>query len=608
MALALKVGGDEPRNAFAGMIPKLDDRILPTNASAQATNTYFYNGKLEGMVEPTFLRNLSDPTAVYVYRIPLGATDMAHASDSLWLEYDDINTNVLKPAFIADQYQRYYWASPSAQPRYNTLARIQAGNTSPNNPLLLGVPRPAVAPGVSVSGGSGTQEARAYVYTWVTTYGEEGQPSPPTVVNGFENGTWNLTFSAAATNDTNGVNRLIATTNIYRTITGSDGTTTFFFVATVPIGTLAYADTIADNVVAANNELVSTNWSGPPTNLQGWITMPNGMIAGWDTQANVWFCEPYRPHAWPDIYTVAVDYPIVGLGVSAQTLVIATEVQPYWGTGINPSSFALSKMDSVEPCLSRGGIMSAPEGVYYPSPNGLILVQSGVVVNISRQYMLKDNWLNLSKVSTIHAARLGTGYYSWGTGTQGVWSSAFAPEAFSQADLGGALQGLLIDPIDQSVLVSQLSSTDPTYNTFNDPWTGEVFIIRSGAVYWLNIADEDPTRENYLWRSKKFQAPNKRNVAAMKIYFDVADTLPTLTTVVEDLTELALGNLQSNQWGIVRLYADDQYVWARELRDSGELMRLPSGFKADFYQLEIEARVTISNIQVAETARELARV
>lgn len=608
MGLALKIGGGDPAHAFSGMVPKLDNRLLPQNASAQATNTYFYNGKLEGMVEPTFLKALSDSSAVYTYRIPNSATDMAHALDSTWLEFEDVNTNVLKPAFIADQFSRYYWAQPSAQPMYNSLARIQAGNTSPNNPLLLGVPRPGVAPGVTPSGGTSIDETRAYVYTWVTTFGEEGQPSPPALATAFEDSTWALTFTAPATADTDGTHRLIATTNIYRTITGTDGTTTFFFVDSVPVATLTYSDTLTDDVVAANNELLSTNWSGPPTDLQGWVTMPNGMIAGWDTSANIWFCEPYRPHAWPDIYTVAVDYPIVGMGVSAQTLVIATEVQPYWGYGINPSSFSLSKMDGVEPCLSRGSVMSSPEGVYYASPNGLILAQAGVVVNISRKYMLKDNWLNLAKIPTMRAARLGTGYYGWGTGEEGIFqSTAFEPTAFEQEDLSGGKQGLLIDPIDNSVLVSQLSNIDPALNTFNDPWTGEVFIIRDAGVYWLNIANPDPTRESYLWRSKLFQAPNKRNMSALKIYFDVSDTLPILsTTPITNLNNLL--TLQADQWGIVRLYADGEYVWARELRTSGEMMRLPSGFKADFYQLEIEARVTISNLQVGESAKDLAKV
>jgi hypothetical protein len=46
----------------------------------------------------------------------------------------------------------------------------------------------------------------------------------------------------------------------------------------------------------------------------------------------------------------------------------------------------------------------------------------------------------------------------------------------------------------------------------------------------------------------------------------------------------------------------------RELRESGEMIRLPSGFTADFWQFEIEARVHISSLQIATSAKELAGV
>jgi hypothetical protein len=597
MSIALKI------IAFAGMIPKVDDRLLPDNASADATNTYFYNGKLEGMCQATFIRNLTNPDAVFTYRIPNLTSDMSQAVDSTWLEFLDVNTNVLKPAILEDQFQRYYWASSNEPPMYNPLARIQAGQ----NALLLGIPRPAAAPGVSSSGGTGLATSRAYAYTWVSVYGEEGQPSPPTVHNGKVDDTWALTISPPATNDINGTNRLLAFVNIYRTVTGTDGTTTYFFVAQLPVATTTYSDTASDAVVALNNELLSTNWSPPPSNLQGWVSMPNGMVAGW-VGNQLWFCEPYRPHAWPTVYQVSTDYDIVGLGVSGQTLVVCTKVNPYWGYGVNPSSFALSKIDTVEPCLSRGSILSAPEGVYYASPNGLIMVQSGVVLNISRKYMLKDNWLNMAKISTLQCARLGTGYYAWGTATFGI----FDPGAWNQAwvetaDLGGNRSGLLIDPVDPEVLVTQLSNADPTYNTFNDPWTGEVFIIRDGGVYWLNIANLAPIRDVYTWRSKVFQTPAKKNLGALKVFFNVDSTLPTLSpTPVTDQT--ALQTLQANQWGIVRCYGDGQLIWARELRISGELMRLPSERKCDFYQFEIEARVTVWNLQAAESSRDLVKV
>jgi hypothetical protein len=62
---------------------------------------------------------------------------------------------------------------------------------------VLGVYIPTIAPTLAVVGGSGTTESRAYVYSFVTQYGEEGALSPPVVVSGFQNGSWNLSAMEA---------------------------------------------------------------------------------------------------------------------------------------------------------------------------------------------------------------------------------------------------------------------------------------------------------------------------------------------------------------------------------------------------------------------------
>jgi len=46
-------------------------------------------------------------------------------------------------------------------------------------------------------------------------------------------------------------------------------------------------------------------------------------------------------------------------------------------------------------------------------------------------------------------------------------------------------------------------------------------------------------------------------------------------------------------------------IYTQELRTSGELWRLPSGFTADFWQYEIETRLKILNIQIASSVKEL---
>jgi len=68
-------------------------------------------------------------------------------------------------------------------------------NNAPPDPLNTGAV--TMVPTFRIWGnllGASVFEARGYVYTWVTEYGEEGPPSEPVVVNGWSNGTWTITL------------------------------------------------------------------------------------------------------------------------------------------------------------------------------------------------------------------------------------------------------------------------------------------------------------------------------------------------------------------------------------------------------------------------------
>lgn len=58
----------------------------------------------------------------------------------------------------------------------------------------------------------------------------------------------------------------------------------------------------------------------------------------------------------------------------------------------------------------------------------------------------------------------------------------------------------------------------------------------------------------------------------------------------------------------MRLYADGRLVATRYMTQSGEQWRLPSGFKAQFWQIEFEANVKIYSVQMATSAKELRSV
>lgn len=583
--------------SFGGMIPALDDRKIPDNAATLSRNIFLYDGNLKGMRTPRLLRNVP-PGATYSYRLPddYGGASQSN-DDAVWLDFVNAQTDVVRAPVFGDVYDRYYWASSTAMPMYNTRARIAASQPS----WLLGVTQPANAPGVNVVGGSGATVSRAYVYTYVSAYGEEGPPSLPTLVTGFINGSWNLTWTSPVPADL-GVSRNLTKVRVYRTVTSTGGVATYFLVSEFTLPTLAYSDVLTDAVVSGNAQLESATWSGPPFDLQGLCAMPNGIIAGWRNN-ELWFSEPYRPHAWPVGYVLTVPFPIVGLGIVGQTLVVCTTGYPMTASGVNPTYITTSTLATFEPCTSRESIMSAPEGVYYASPNGLVLVNPGLATNVTRDLITPDRWAELTP-SRFKAARFASAYYGYGALSGGVFDddSFEITNAFVNLDATGAQRGVIIDARDMRVAFNLLASDINIVGVMNDAWSNDLFLIHSDKLYWIDNKDAQPYFDVYTWRSKIFHSPKKQNFGAMKVYFTVPGTTPAQNPVRNNALDQ---DLQAGQYGLLRLYADGKHILTYELRTSGELIRPPSGFKAEWWQFEVEARVEISQIQMASTVKEL---
>ena len=512
---------------------------------------------------------------------------------------------MLRTQVVNDIYDRYYWASPLDVPRYMTQAQLTAAAPALAGAYVLGIPAPGAISGIVSGGVSATLKSVAYVQTFVSAYGEEGPPSAPKTYTAQKiDATYTITYAQPDPLDL-GTNRNITKMRLYRTITATNGTTTYFFVSEVTVGTVSFADNAAvntDAVIAFNAELESTNWQGPPSDLQGWVNLSNGIVAGFRNN-EIWFCEPFRMHAWPAIYTLAVEYPIVGLGVQNNSLVVCTDGFAYTVSGVHPSSMSLSKLGGLMPCTARGGIVSTTEGVYFPTPAGLALASAGGIVIATKELIRKDKWNAQVSLTTLRAAMLGPAYYAFGQKILGVFQAdAFQNDMVQADDFAGASNGMLIDPTSATVAFNKLTSSIPLTNIMTDVWSGEVFVIVGGTVLWLDISDTQQQREPFVWRSKVFQAGQKKNFQAAKIFFTVLPNTPALNPVeVIGLNQ----TLQGDQYGLFRVYANGELVMCRELRLSGEQFRLPSGFKADFWQFEVEARVQIDNLQMATSPTEL---
>lgn len=595
---------------FAGMVPAKDPTLLPENSAAYSRNVWLYRGNLQGFLSSPSVRTLSNPGAQTVYRVPLG--NPFDFTNSVWMEFADGYTDVIRAPVVKDSYKRYYFFSPSTLPQYSPLADVQANKAK----LKLGVPTPQQAPTVNATPPSiptsttttvtvtdpetnaetktetktpPVLETRAYVYTWETIYGEEGPPSPPTTVTAENGSSYTITVSSPSAIDL--ANRQLSKVNIYRTISDITGSAEYYLVTSQPYSTTAFFDNIEDAALIGGSNLVSKEFTPPPENLQGCVSLPNGILAGWTNDREVWFCEPYRPHAWPSSYTVSVDYKIVGLGVLGTSLIVLTEGAPYVASGVTPSAMSLSKVPMFEPCLSRDSIVSTSEGVYYASQNGLISISPGNSQNATALLLTRQDWTALDPAQLL-AAKFGNAYL------------AFRKNAsFTNGD-----NGFVIDNTTPNTLFTYLRFTGNISKVVQDDMTGTIFVVSGGQVY--NWDSQSTTiRMPYVWRSKIFQFPFKQQFTAALVYFDIPSwvTIPTPTEATRN-TAQPQNYDATKQYFVLRVFADDRLVLTREVQKTGEIIQMPSGFKANFWQFEIEGQVPVSNIQIATSVKELGAV
>ena len=601
---------------FQGLVPRTSARLLPVMGATTARNTKLLNGELRGFRAPREVADLTDrPFDVQrVYRVKdTGGFEY----DDAWLAFDSKNVDVVRSPIVNDEHDRYYWAG-DGRPKYNTALRI----FNELDEYYLGVPAPTVAPTVTPPAGSDI--TRAYVITFVSAYGEESAPSPPTLATGNA-GTWALSTLQTVVPDS--ANRNVTRKRIYRTVVGNNSST-FFYVDEIDIGDTTYNDAALDEDVALNNVLETSTWGEPPTDLEGWVVMPGGYLVGWAGR-RLCFSEPYRPHSWPAEYELSTEFPIKGLVVWGTTLIIGTESAPYMGQGVHPASFTMQKMDAVEPCLSRRGMVATVAGAYYPSINGLVLVNTSGVELITKDILTKEEWASYNP-SDIFAAQLGLQYI------------AFNSENF----------GFVFNPTEPATKLVELDRFSGVLGIETDKYSGNVMLLMQNRVW-----DWDPEGAERLfwrWKSKVFQTPKPTNFGAIRINFDdgeydasedilgyyapynverfAAAPLNTIgghclcgpaqgVGLVPGWTEPELraplggdllypiqAMLFSGPSVRLTVYCGSRGVILDHVVNSERIIRVPAGFKSDLWQFEMVGNTNVYSVQIAETAKGLAQL
>lgn len=619
-------------NTFSGIAPKLSRQLIPDNMARDARNCRLLSGELRGIGQLRMVHDFGNSAIKSAYRLPDGA------NPDIWVGFNTPDIDFVDAPLINDTYERFLWTGNPSQAfvAVNSKQRLRDGLPA----YRVGVPFPTSAPLVAstVGGDLDLTETRAYIYTFVNEWGEESAPSPPILGSGPADAQWNLA-NLSATPPDSGSRIPIVKRRIYRTITGQSSALYYFVADINNMADTTYEDTQQSSDVVQRTICQTFNFDPPPDGLKGLIAHPSGALAGF-VGNEVHLSVPYRVHAWPVEFIIALEHDIVGLAIYGNMLMALTTSNPYYLMGTHPSNLTPTQSQSIEPCLSKRSIAATLQGVIYASPNGLVAFNEMGATVITNSLISKKEWQQQFSPETVKAAQYGMQYLAFKDSSNGF--------EYSPAEPLGALS-----TFDRFVNID---------NVQTDRYDGVVLALSNGVVFEWDHPDEVPVY--YTWRSKEFDLPRPLNFGACIIKSDdsaplVAGALAAVdmrnwntTRAQRPLNPIGYTPIGGSRWAmtpsigtpdfnpdtnseltgvdrrqypvggsslfqagvqaadgvaVFRVYADRRLVATLAVVPN-QTMRLPSGFKAHNWQFELLSNTNTYSIAVAETAKGLMNV
>ena len=560
------------RDRFSGIAPGVSPRLLADQFAQTAENVDFEAGRLTPVTSDSDAFTLTNTArrSIFYYR------------DTNWLQWNDDGVSVVEGPIPADTLDRLYWTGED-YPRMGTASTIVAGSSYPNASYRLGVPAPANAPVITKTGDvddTQTPDDVAYVYTFVTAFGEEGPPSPASNVL-ERTDTETVTIPLPSSDHPNG-NYNFGTGSkkrIYRSNTGSTNTT-FQFVAEVSFATTTYDDT--SESFALGEVLPSGTWIGPPDDdtslypdgpLVGLIAVANGVFAGF-TGKRLCLSEPFLPHAWPIDYRITLEEDIVAIGSVTNGIVALTDGAPYFVTGVDPSAMTAVKLDIAQACVNDKSVVDMGDYLLYAGPDGLVAVSGGQGEVVSNGLISVKQWNDDFNPTTYRAFRHENTYVAF-------WN-------------GG---GFVYDPRAGEAALSNLSYTGEVRGGYMHPKDGELYIIAGNKIKKYRGGSNNKSRK---CKSKEYVTPKPVSMGWVSVH---AQDYPVTVRVWADGTKVADYSLSYSNNVYTQTVTVPSGASTGTLREP--IMRLPATV-AQVWEVEVEGAVEIDEVCLAQSMDEIA--
>ena len=389
----------------------------------------------------------------------------------------------------------------------------------------------------------------------------------------------------------------------------------------------SFNDTVPNTTVVENEILPTEEWDMPPGQMQGLISLPNGVMVGF-VGNQLYPSEPYKPYAFPQAYIKTLPFKIKALGSYGNTIVVATEGNPYRVDGSDPAFLRESVIKDPQPCASGRAAVSLDNNVYFPATSGLYGIGAGGHGIATRELMTRDDWQSREPSEMVGASvdQRYVAFYKTGT-ENGI-------------DLG---YGLVFDRREGRDALIEIGFYSPAL--YGDDTTDQLYMVRkNGDVNEVHLWEGSGlSRLQYQWRSGILVSPHLTNMAYAMVdgEFDQGRTAEEIAQchveaaeIVEDNEDIIaadeVGGAIADEelcvlavagdnlldavscdgdmgWVIFRLYSDGE-LKHQETVSSRAPFPLPGGFLGTDFEVQILGNVDVHEITMAESFEELAEV
>lgn len=408
----------------------------------------------------------------------------------------------------------------------------------------------------------GTAETRAYIYTLVNEWGEEGVPSPAAICDVTALQTVSVEGIVLPAADYKPINRM----RLYRSNTSSSGVTAYQFVTEITVSQSAASPNFIMTDEKDGSELgevcPSDLWDSPPAEMTNLTALPNGVFAAsWGN--TIRFSVPYHPWAWPEAWAITLRNSVTGMLPLGNSLLVTTTAYPSLVNGAHPDSFIESRVPLAQAGVSQRGMVDLGAAVAYVSHDGIVMVrgnQGGI--DASQRLFTREDWRAAYGPTTSNLASLRLmGFEGRIMGLRGASNDGFLIDI----DEGGGAMSKVRTYVNGAFI---LPETDQCYITDT-----------SGRLYQMFGGDS----ASYIWQSKDFIVDRPTNFGALQLILGGSGTVTY--TVYADGVARSTGTVTAS--GIVRL---------------------TSGFRARRWSVKLEGTAIVREMYLATIPQELMNV